>query len=556
MYIRFKLIKFRNINSYGNNETIFSLNKGLNSISGVNGQGKSTILDALCYCLFGVPFRKVKLEELINRDNKKKLYTEATFNIDKNIYVIKRGKKPNILVIEKNGQEIDLLPSQRLNQEEIDKILGIDVTIFRQVISLAINYNKAFLSLKTGEKREIMETIFNIKVFGRMLKIVKENNTSTKTEYEVNKKTIVILKQNIIELNAQLKEFIQKKKTFEQDKKIRLKQITDNINEYEGRILSDLVKINEYKEQVSDHKENISYYDKQHGELKYRRNQNLKDIKFFNENTKCPTCEHTITKEYKDNHVEEKRKEISELDNQIIVIEKIIRIKKIIEELKQHVHYNKGQLNAHEENKIGIESQTFLVDIDSMKRTMKAKKQEYIDVYNKMEEANKEILSNNLIVKILGDEGIKTYFFKKLVPILNQKVNKYLDLFDLPVTITFDEYMNECIDTLRNSDVSYMSFSEGEKKRIDISILLSFIETTKLISNWGCNLMIFDELLDNSTDSDGLDKIFNAIKEMIYHDSDLCVYIISHRLLDIDFDGKYTIKKKGGFSRMSFETSL
>ena len=157
---------------------------------------------------------------------------------------------------------------------------------------------------------------------------------------------------------------------------------------------------------------------------------------------------------------------------------------------------------------------------------------------------------------MLGDEGIKTYFFAKLIPILNQKVNEYLDLFELPVTIVFDEYMTETINTLKDKNVSYMSFSEGEKKRIDIAILLSFIETTKKISNWGCNLIIFDELLDNSTDSDGLDKIFDAIKEMLYHDTELCIYIISHRELSIDFDGKYLIQKTGGFSNLTFENQF
>ena len=205
MYIKFEELKFKNINSYGNSITSFKLNKGLNCISGSNGQGKSTILDALCYCLYGVPFRKVKIEELINRDNKKQLYTELSFYIEQDLYVIKRGKKPNILTIEQNGSPLDLLSTQKLNQEEIDKLLGLDITLFRQVISLAINYNKPFLSLKVPDKREIMETIFNIKVFGKMLKKVKENNSSIKTEHEINNRTINILKQNLQETVVQLK---------------------------------------------------------------------------------------------------------------------------------------------------------------------------------------------------------------------------------------------------------------------------------------------------------------------------------------------------------------
>jgi ABC-type Na+ transport system ATPase subunit NatA len=154
---------------------------------------------------------------------------------------------------------------------------------------------------------------------------------------------------------------------------------------------------------------------------------------------------------------------------------------------------------------------------------------------------------------MLDDNGIKSYFFKRLIPILNKKINEYLELFELPVKISFNEFMEEKISMQLSSDldISYMSFSEGEKKRIDIAILLSFIETTKILSNWNCNVIMFDEVLDNATDSEGLDKLLSSIKDLTTRDSKLCSYIISHRDADSDlYDRKVTIKKVAGFSKL------
>lgn len=556
MYIVFKELKFKNINSYGNKETIFSLNKGLNCISGMNGQGKSTILDALCFCLFGKPFRKIKLKELINRDNKKKLYASVIFYINEDMYTITRTLKPDSLIIEKNNEPLDLLSSKALNQDEIDKIIGIDITLFRQVISLAINYNKPFLALKTPEKRDIIETIFNIKVFGKMLKNVKNNNSSIKTEHEINKRTIQLIKKNSIELQNQLKEYKVKKENFENDKKEQIKTIDEKINNIKTQINNIKIELSDDKKKVNGNKYTLESALKKSGEIEHNIKKCEKDLYFFENNNICPICKTDMTDEHKNEHIKDNEKEIERCTALKKDLKITIKYKKRIKDNLQKLKYLEEQIKTHEENKKYIKEQEFSIDLQKIEDTLENKKEEYIKVYNKLNESGKEIKLNDIIIKMLGDEGIKTYFFAKLIPILNTKVNEFLDLFDLPVTISFDDFMNETINTLKNTNVSYWAFSEGEKKRIDIAILLSFIETTKMISNWGCNLIIFDELLDNSTDSEGLDKIFEAISEMLFHDTKLCIYVISHRILDVDFDGKYTIKKNNGFSELTFENNF
>ncbi len=197
MFVDFGRLMWRNFLNYGNKPTKIRLEKGIHLLSGKNGDGKSTLIDAMCFCLFGVPYRKVKIKELVNRINKKKLYTEIEFRVNKKSYRIERTLNPDSVKIWEDSVELDLLSSKRLVQDDIDKIIGINHKMFRQIISLSISYNKPFLIMMLSEKRDIIESIFNIKIFGEMLKILKKENTGTKIKVDINKKSLDLLKENI-----------------------------------------------------------------------------------------------------------------------------------------------------------------------------------------------------------------------------------------------------------------------------------------------------------------------------------------------------------------------
>lgn len=581
MYVKFKTLQFKNINSYGNKLTTFDFEHGLNLIAGANGKGKSTIIDALCYCLFGSPFRRIKIKELINRHNKKKLWTNVTFTIGKHDYQITRGLKPDKFSIMKNGDPLELLSSKKLIQTEIDKILGLDITLFRQVISLAINYSKPFLSLYSTEKRDIIETIFNVKVFGTMFKSLKVENSGIKSEYDINHKTISILESNLKAMAKQIEELEYTSSHFERDKEKEIKRITKNINQLDRKIsMSTQKEINvaTRTEKLENNLLNIDLARKEKlnqgiGKSDGIINHSKKDIKFFDTHDNCPVCDSDISGDNKHKHIEklekrldynvkqkekqqkEKEKLTKQIESNQIKEEKINKNKAIIKSEQDKIKFYSQEKKKYEDTLNDVNKKVFNFDIESLKSDFKEKKKEYKETYNKLSTMRKEISINDIIFNILGDEGIKSHFFAKLIPILNKKVNEYLAKFDIPITLRFNEFMEETISTFGEfSGLNYHSFSEGEKKRIDIAILLSFIETTKIISNWSTNIIFFDELLDTSTDEDGMLKIMDSIKTLIIKDKHLCIYVMTHRQNDYYYDHIYNIVSSGNFSKIQGKT--
>jgi len=584
MNLNFEGGEFRNILSFGNKKVKISFNEGLNLITGNNGAGKSSaLLDTLSFCLFGQPYRKIKIDDLINRRNKKNLEVTFIITINENTYSITRGLKPKLLEIKKNGIAIKLLSTKGLVQDEIDKILGINYKTFKQIISLSINHNEPFLKLGTPKKREIIEQIFSIDIFSGMSKIVKDEIKELKPKIEISDKSLLMLKQSIDLDGARIKQLEHTENRFEYDKRIEIADVDNQINviknklvdiKENGQILSKQTEI-----QIEDNRNELhKKLDETNAEIAEHKVgvRNTNDtIEFISSHDTCPTCNHKISDDYKNSQIHSLTSVKMNHDVVVVVLdEKVKRIHEDIEEIEKTVHkilIKKNQLSSLRSKAVDL--QDMICEFEHRKELIQNRQFDF-DISHEKDELEKkvnthscEVQENNqlkddmryrkLVVSALSDTGIKSFVFEEMIPILNYNINEHLKLFELSVTISFDKFMNENIKVLGSTteNVSYYCFSEGEKKRIDMSILLSFIAIRKSLANWNCNLLAIDELLDSSIDEIGLAKLIESMKKMITDTNHLAIYIISHRLKKeyfSQFETLLEVSKNGnGFSTIN-----
>lgn len=587
MKVVFKKLTIQNLLSFGNNETVIDFREGLNLITGHNGAGKSSaLLDAISFALYDKPYRKINKSDLINRKNKKNLKVECEFEVNGTEYKIVRGLKNKDVDLEFyiDGVKQNMLSSKSLSQEEIEEHIGIDYKLFKQIISLSINHNKPFLTLPAAEKRELLEKFFSIDILASMLKLCKEKLKNIKIKKDMNIHSIDMLSDVLKNEKKHIAELTESKKNFDSDKEKELFEITEKID-LNLRNLKQLKKDAKAKKDELDalpepkniselrtHKERVNK-DKSVAEYCITTARSILDA--LNEYDVCPTCNSKLTEEHKNEEISIQKEAITKAEEVISVCDKeLASIKKEIlesenitndiKDLKYSIKYLKNQylnietqVNKLKDDKAKIENKTFVVDISVLKKEYNEKFKEYKEYKNELETINEDINTYNTIISVLSDSGVKSYIFDQLIPVLNKSVNHYLNIFELPIYIEFDNAMKDSIKTSTNfnSSVNYMSFSEGEKKKIDMAILLSFIDVTKKIANWNCNLLIIDELLDSSIDDYGLEKLLESLERMVEDNNSLGVYIISHRFKSEYkhfFNSMFEVKKNvDGFSKMS-----
>lgn len=582
MFVNFLELKYKNFLSFGSNLTVIKFEEGFNLITGKNGGGKSGgLLDPLSFCIFGKPYRKIKIRELVNRTNRKKLYTECIFKINDDLFKIVRTQLPDSIELFKNDQPFQLESSKRLIQDEIDKIIGIDYNMFKQIIALAINYNKPFLEMQQNEKREIIESITNVKILGEMLKLSKINISSLKTQVDLNKTTIKLFEENLFSTNQRINELTLAKQNFDSNKQDDLNKILQKINNQTielNKIQTILTNLEKNKKNIIEFKKELKELNKKLNEInkeinvdKYKIENSNKSISFLEQNNICEVCNSELTEEHKTkeknrlneiineckNKIElnnKNKKDLTkEIDNISLEIENQNKIILDIKKYNEQIKWLKEEIKNNIERENEIKLRKFDVDLNSLQKEFDKKSDEYLEVFNKNEEKVKELHNYEVVSTILSDNGIKAYFFRKIIPILNSKINEYLKKSGLSIKFEINEFLEDkifCLDS-RGQEISYFSNSEGEKKRIDISIMLAFIDITKIICNWDCSLLIMDEIFDSKLDEDGLDFIILSIKNLISNNNKLKIFVISHILKDFEvFDRHYRVSKASGFSRI------
>ena len=535
--------------------------------------------------LFGKPYRSIKLGDLVNRFNGKDLEVQVEFEIDKDVYTISRGYKPAKFAITKNGQELNILSAKKLNQEEIDKLLGINYILFKNIVAVASTYNKPFLMLAAGERRTLVETIFNIYVLALMLKEVKSRTTINKTQQKLNVSNLTGLNEQKTSAEKFANDTAKILQQFEINKQNTLNKISSYISTAQSTIehCNKNISIADKKFVELQNKIDSTEAVNELAEINAKKNfaagriAELDDnIAAMQVNTKCQICNSDLTGEHAAAHIKEMQEELYEQNAIFLDNSRKIELEKLIADIKKNkslydtlilkkaeqvslLNTSKIDLKNYENEKVKTEASVCDIDVQQYKAQLDSINARITNLSTEIDNLDKKMKMDSVLSDILSDDGIKTYFFEQLLPQLNCQVNKYINAFGLQVTLEFDTSLEAKIQQGKY-ECEYMGFSNGERARIDMAILLSFFDISRNISNWSCNVLFIDEVMDNGVDSDGIESFISTLYNVVtgnLNKHDIGIYLISHKLTnsDVAWDSVVDIVKTNRFSELKVKNN-
>ncbi len=567
--LTFTQVRYKNILSTGNAWTSIDLNRNKSTlIVGENGAGKSTILDAISFALYGKAFRKINKPQLMNSINQRDLMVEVYFTSNGTEFIIKRGMKPTVFEIWKNGELLNQDASARDYQAYLEEnILKMNYKSFGQVVVLGSSTFVPFMQLPAFHRREVIEDLLDIQIFSTMSNLLKEKVNNNKAGL-VDVKYQIDLVKNKIESAKEHNESIRRLK---EDEVSRIKQkMREQIEFIEG----EESRSEELDEEItsligtiadkSDVKSKHDQFKLLKSDLTTKLSTLHKDVKFYHAHDNCPTCRQGIEHDFKVSTISEKSGKISEIENAILVIDgKIQKVSARLDEISE-VETKLHRLNLtrteHTANVriakstlVGLkkeldEAEKDAGEIDTSKIAgFKEELRNLMETQKALSE-DKETLA--VVGSMLKDGGIKTRIIKQYVPIMNKLINKYLAAMEFFVDFQLDENFNEKILSRFRDEFSYASFSEGEKLRIDLALMFTWRAVSRLRNSVTTNLLIMDEVLDGSLDQAGTDEFLKIVNEIT---ADSNVFIISHKgdSLHDKFDHVIKFEKKKNFSQIA-----
>jgi len=569
--IFFKKIRWKNLLSTGNSFTEIDLTKtNTTLIVGENGSGKSTLLDAVSFALYNKPFRKVNKPQLLNSINKKDLIVEIEFNIGKNMYKIIRGLKPSVFEVYQNGNMISQNADNKDYQEVLEKqILKLNHKSFCQVVVLGSASFTPFMQLSAMNRREVIEDLLDIQIFSIMNSLLKDkvnvnsnNLLEVEYNYDLTSEKIKMQHEHAVAMQKNSEEQVEKLK---KDLKHYTNLIEEDKNDIE-RIDAEILSLRdsiEDQDQVNKKQKTLQRLEVQLGD-KIAKLQ--ADIEFFTSHDNCPTCKQSIGTEFKCETLDTKQIQIKETNDGV---EKLRNEIKTIQDRIQSIADVSSQISSLNIDKItktntisGLLSQCKKIAKDISELQQKA--DDYIINDDKMKDLEQsletyagqksELLKDKDALAIAGiilkDNGIKARIIKQYVPVINKLINKYLAAMDFFVQFELDENFNETIKSRFRDEFSYASFSEGEKMRINLAILFTWRAIAKLRNSASTNLLILDEVLDGSLDSNGTDEFLKIINNLT---QDTNTFIISHKVDQMydKFTNVLKFEKHKNFSRVA-----
>ncbi len=568
--IIFKKVKWKNFLSTGNHFTeVDFLQNATNLIVGTNGTGKSTVLDALTFSLFNKPFRKITKSQLVNATNEKDCVVEVEFDLNGRQYLVRRGIKPNKFDIVVDGDPMHKQSDDRAMQKMLEEgILKLNYKSFTQIVILGSSAFVPFMQLSGSNRREVIEDLLDIRVFSAMNTLIREKLKTQRDEI----RTLELSKDNV-------KDKVEMQENFIEELETRGKQ---NIEEKEGKInllegeiqetsdeteclMKDVEMFNNDLESFSGANKKLKKLNTLKGQITQKVATITKEHKFFTENTVCPTCTQDIEEEFRVNRIADAQTRAKELQLGYRELEEAIqkeeerehqftKLSKEITKLNNGISKNHILISGCNRQIRDLESEIQrLTDQHANRNTEHEKLEEFKEslqqVFKKLADKKEEIMYHDFAYSLLKDDGVKTKIIKRYLPLINQQVNRYLQMMDFYINFKLDEEFNETIESPIHERFSYASFSEGEKMRIDLALLFTWREVARAKNSVNTNLLIMDEVFDSSLDGFGTDEFLKIIRFVI---KDANVFVISHKAdLHDKFNSVIKFEKIKGFSRIA-----
>jgi DNA repair exonuclease SbcCD ATPase subunit len=566
--ITFKKITWSNFLSTGQHPTTVNLDENQTTlIIGSNGAGKSTILDALTFVLYGKSFRKINKSQLINSTNEKGCLVEIEFDVNSVHWKVQRGIKPNIFKIYRNDEELDQSASAIDQQKWLEQnVLKMNYKSFTQIVILGSSTFVPFMQLPTSSRREVVEDLLDIKIFSSMNDVIKGKIRSIREEV----KTLELKKESLKDKVDMQKDFIHKiESQSKEDIDSKLSKITSLNDEVEKCFSQSMEKedvLSTLKGQLKEFEnaqERLREYGSIKGKLSQRIQTIVKEHKFFTENTVCPTCNQDIEELFRVNRISDSQSKAEELREGFEKLQSAIKNEELresqfkslstqISEILNDISSFNVQITGFQRQIRGLESEIQTITSQIENRNTEHEKLETLrenldKTYDELVERKENITYHDFIYSLLKDGGVKAKIIKKYLPLINQQVNKYLQMMDFYINFKLDEEFNETVESPIHEDFSYASFSEGEKMRIDLSLLFTWREIARVKNSVNTNLLIMDEVFDSSLDGFGTYEFLKIIRYII---KDANIFVISHKTgMEDKFDDVVKFEKHKGFSR-------